>query len=294
MDGKLYIKKIIRSDGEKLAFDGEEIYLAQDNTLLTRPDPNTTAVSYTGADGGEMIRQQAALYDQTINGLIIPKTTDYWTLTAQLSHFFRLNYNYKIIYIKKDGTMFATSGAWISAGLQIVPVPHEEYSQWNVTFTIGNVAWTEYSENAAGEETYSNTVTLPLITANAGGEIWDSVGLSSDNVGEEWEAGSGGVQTVNIASTQDIYPVWTVVGPCINPTLQNNTTDTLAEYDGTVAAGQTLTVDFASGVAHLDTALVTRNVSGLVSFAPGENVVGFNSDGGTTETSTISWDNIIN
>jgi hypothetical protein len=294
MDGKLYIKKIIRDDGEVLSFDANEIYLAQDNTLLVRPDPNTTAVSYTGADGGEMIRQQAEPYEQPINGLIVPKTSDYWVLSAQLSRFFRLNHNYKIIYVKKDGTMFATSGAWISSGLQIVPVPHEEYSQWSITFTIGNVMWTEYAENAAGEEIYSNKVTLPLLTANAGGEIWDSVGLVSDNVGEEWEAGSGGVQTVNIASTRDIYPVWTVVGPCINPTLQNNTTDTLAVYDGTVAEGQTLIVNFETGVAHLDTALVTRNVSGLVSFVPGENVVGFNSDGGGTQSSTISWNNVIN
>ena len=294
MDGKLYIKKIIRSDGETLAFDGEELYLAQDNTLLTRPDPNTTAVSYTGADGGEMIRQQASLYDQTINGLIIPKTTGYWELTSRLSLFFKLNFTYKIIYVKKDGTMFATSNAWISAGLQIVPVPHEEYSGWTITFTIGNVAWTDYAEDASGKEIYSNTVTLPLIGANAGGEIWDSVGLVADNVGEEWEAGAGGVQTVNIASTATIYPVWVVKGPCINPVLQNNTTDTVAEYDGTVAEGQTLTVDFTAGTAYLDTALVTRYVNGIVSFAPGDNMAGFNSDGGTTETSTISWNNIIN
>jgi len=294
MDGKLYIKKIIRSDGETLELDGEELYLAQDNTLLVRPDPNTTAVAFTEADGGEMIRQQAAVYDQTVNGLIIPKTTDYWTLTAELSLFFKLNYTYKIIYIKKDGTMFATSGAWISAGLQIIPVPHEEYSSWTITFTIGDVAWTEYAEDSSGKEIYSNTVTLPLISAAAGGEIWDSVGAEWDNVGEEWEKGAGGVQTVNIASTRTIYPVWVVEGPCVNPVLQNNTTDSVATYDGTVASGQTLTVNFAEGTAYLDTAVVTRNISGLVSFNPGENIAGFNSDGGATDSSTISWNNTIN
>lgn len=294
MDDKLYIKKIIRDDGETISFDGEELYLAQENTLLVRPDPTTTAIAFTEADGGEMVRQQAATYEQPINGIIIPKTTDYWVLTSRLSLFFRLNHYYKIIYIKKNGEMFAVSNAWISAGLQIIPVPKEQYSSWTITFTIGNVAWTEYSENGAGEETYSNTVTLPLISAASGGEIWDEVGLVADEVGEEWEEGSGGVQTITIASTQNIYPVWVVEGPCVNPVLQNNTTDTLAEFDGTVAEGQTLTVDFAEGVAHLDTALVTRYVSGLVSFQPGENLVGFNSDGGTTTTSKICWNNIIN
>ena len=294
MDGKLYIKKIIRDDGEQLEFDGEEILLAEKNTLLVRPDPSTTAVEYTEADGGEMVRQRNAIYNQTINGLIIPNTSGYWGLSSKLGKFFKVNKNYQIVYIKSDMSMFKVENAWISSGLQIIPVPYEEYSEWNITFAIGNPNWFEYAEDSGGSEIYSNNVILPLLTANAGGEIWDVVGLSSDNVGEEWEKGAGGVQTVSIASTQAIYPVWTVVGPCVNPTLQNNTTDTVAEYDGTVASGQTLVVDFAEGVARLNTALVTRNVSGLVSLAPGENTLGFNSDGGTTETSTISWNNIIN
>ena len=171
MDNKLYIKKFIRDDEQTLSFDGVELYLSQENTLLVRPDPNTTAVNYTEADGGEMIRQQNSIYDQTINGLIIPKTTEYWTLTAQLSLFFQINHTYKIVYVKKDGSMFAASGAWISAGLQIIPVPHEEYSAWTITMSIGDMNWTEYQEGPDGKEIYSNTVTLPLISAGAGGEI---------------------------------------------------------------------------------------------------------------------------
>lgn len=294
MDDKLYIKKFIRDDGTQLSFDAQEIYLAKSNTLLTRPDPDTTSVSYTEADGGEMIRQKNAVYNQKVNGLIVPKTTDYWTLCATLSQFFQVNHTYKIVYVKKDGTMFAISNAWITNGLQIVPVPHEEYSKWDIQFTIGNTNWTDYAEDSQGKEIYSNNVSIPLVTASSGGEYWDNVGTVWDNVGEVWENGAGGIQTVNIASTKTIYPVWTVEGPCVNPSLQNNTTDSNASYTGTVAAGQTLVVDFENGVAHLDSALVTRLVSGLVSFAPGENLVGFNSDGGATTECTISWNNIIN
>lgn len=294
MEDKLYIKKFIRDDGETLSFDANEIYLAKDNTLLVRPDPNTTSVNYTEADGGEMIRQQNLTYDQPVNGLIVPKTTDYWELTSKLSLFFRTNHTYKIIYVKKNQTMFAVNGAWISTGLQIIPVPYEEYSTWSITLTIGDTAWTEYAENSSGEQIYSHTVSVPLVGINAGGEIWDAVGLVSDDVGEEWEAGDGGAQNVNINSTRAIYPLWVVEGPCVNPKLQNNTTDTNAEFLGTVATGQTLTVDFAAGTAYLDSALVTRLVLGGVSLAPGENIVSFNSDGGTTSESSISWNNIIN
>lgn len=692
MNDKLYIKKFIRDDGETLAFDADEIYLAQENTLLTRPDPQTSAVEYTEADGGEMIHQQNAIYEQPINGLIIPKNKTYWELMTILSKFFRVNHYYKIIYTKKSGEMFAISSAWISSGLQVVPVPHEEYSSWSITFAIGNTAWTEYAEDSSGKEIYSNNIVLPLLTADAGGEIWETsekheltaegtsftinsglntpiltdvqligdttqqtysgknvvdfstisfsgvnggngtrngetytitdggtnsggiqftesdlqleanttytfsakvvsttstqgslvyinnsmsasgsgifgnlalagqisqatfttpgaipnnasiriytrqanttavftdiqvekgstatpyepfvggtaspspsypqtvntvtgeqtvtvsddnnqsqsftidlgsielckigtyqdyiytdgtdwyvhqaigkityTGNSSENwqysstsggpfriaipnakyytsnnvaplvycdyytpaiwnsitsysyavtafnnnvlpfrntditsldawktwlsshnttvyypfatptdtkitnanlitnlealasancyaeqtnfvvtasglpgilaieaeyytsggekwdsIGGEWESGSGGVQTITIDSTQNVYPMWTVKGPCVNPLLQNNTTDTVATYAGTVASGQTLVVDFEAGTAHLNSALVTRYVTGLVSLAPGENTIGFNSDGGTTETSTISWNNIIN
>lgn len=293
MDNKFYIKKFIRDDGAKLEFDANEIYLAEENVLLARPNPETSAVNYTEADGGEMIRQKNPAFEQPINGLIVPKTTPYWTLVSRLTGFFQINHTYKIIYIEKDGAMFSASNAWLSAGLQIIPVPHEDYSEWTITLMLGDQYWRQYAENGAGQEVYANVVTLPLLTAAQGGEIWDAVGEKWDAVGGDWEAGEGGIQNVYVSSTANIYPVWVVEGPCINPTLQNNTTDTLAQYDGAIAAGQTLRVDFSTGAAYLDTALVTRNVSGLVSLRPGDNYVGFNSDGGATATSTIQWNGVI-
>ena len=179
MNGKLYIKKFIRDDGETLSFDAEEIYLSEDNTLLVRSDPATTAVDFTEADGGEMIRQRGAVYHQTIKGLIVPKTSDYWSLCTRLSRFFVFNHTYKIVYVKVNGSMFATNGAWISSGLQIVPVPHENYSYWNIEFAIGNIYWAQYAENSEGEQIYSNSITLPLITASMGGELWDTAELQT-------------------------------------------------------------------------------------------------------------------
>lgn len=672
MNGKLYIKKFIRDDGETLSFDAEEIYLSENNTLLVRSDPATTAVEFTEEDGGEMIRQRGATYSQPVSGLIVPKSTEYWALCVRLSRFFILNHTYKIVYIKRDGSMFSMNRAWINAGLQIVPVPYENYSTWTIEFRIGDNFWTEYAEDGQGKEIYSNTVELPLLTAGTGGEVWSdatqqtlsglgnyftidgtstsasinklemrgdanqdgtptpsspitidvvtgeqtvtvtgknavnlqgyssygvtgsvngdgsitisgaatstagaqvlrsqqtlkagtytmtisrplpfllnfsiangvnfripagstsvtttlpedyinqgglfmamtagttynetfnlqivagstpdydfepyhlqsytvdlgsielckiddyqdeifnndpnedwydpdlednawyvhkeigkldmstitgwgknangqfyrqsfvgSYGISRsqlysniflydttawvsdgkigitannsfwmttgdstltsasdvpqwledrgavlygalvqptntkitgaalvaqlnalagaqayngktvyqtdsatmpailsvellqsvgggevwDNVGAVWEEGVGGVQTINVETTQTTYPVWTVTGPCSNPTLQNDATDTLASFDGMIASGQTLTVNFADNTAYLDSAPVAKYVSGYVSLAPGENVIGFNSDGGSTQTSTISWDNIIN
>ena len=175
MNGKLYIKKFIRDDGETLSFDAEEIYLSENNTLLVRSDPATTAVEFTEEDGGEMIRQRGATYSEPVSGLIVPKSTEYWALCVRLSRFFILNHTYKIVYIKRDGSMFSMNRAWINAGLQIVPVPYENYSTWTIEFRIGDNFWTEYAEDGQGKEIYSNTVELPLLTAGTGGEVWNDV-----------------------------------------------------------------------------------------------------------------------
>lgn len=175
MNGKLYIKKFIRDDGETLSFDAEEIYLSENNTLLVRSDPATTAVEFTEEDGGEMIRQRGATYSQPVSGLIVPKSTEYWALCVRLSRFFILNHTYKIVYIKRDGSMFSMNRAWINAGLQIVPVPYENYSTWTIEFRIGDNFWTEYAEDSQGKEIYSNSVELPLLTAGTGGEVWNDV-----------------------------------------------------------------------------------------------------------------------
>ena len=293
MDGKLYIKKIIRDDKEVFNFDGEEIYLAQDNTLLTRPNPDTTAVNYTEVDGGEMVHQRNTIYDQTINGIIVPKTTSYWTLAQRLAAFFQINHTYKIIYQRVDGQMIKISDAWISAGLQIVPVPYEKYSQWMITFSIGNSSWTEYYEDPSGNETYVNNVTLLLASLGSGGEMWDNVGLISDSVGEKWESGSGGAKILTINSTKNVYPIWTVQGPCTRPQIQNATTDTAAEFTRSLTEGQTLTVDFSEGTAYINNALASRYLYGEITLKPGDNTVTFTSDGGSTTSSVISWNNIL-
>lgn len=293
MEGKLYVRSIIRDDDERFDFDSNEVFLSTDNVLLIRPDIDSSEVQYTDIDGGEMIHQRLQTPAQAFNGIIYPKTTDYWTLYLRLTAFFKVNHTYKLVYKRADGTLFAQHGAWMANNIQVPPQPREDYSEWSVGFKLQSASLYEYAEDGSGGEVFANSVDLPLLTASSGGKKWDSVGGVWDSVGGVWEAGNGGVQTVNVASVEPVYPVWTVVGLCINPSLQNNTTDSVAYYDGTVGAGQTLVVDFAAGEARLDGALVTRNIGGIVSFTPGDNIAGFNSDGGTATESTIAWNNII-
>jgi hypothetical protein len=293
MNDKFYIKQIIRDDNARLRFDGREIYLDETNTLLTNPDPNTTAIDYTDSDGGEMIRQTSPSWEEQLNGVIFARTSSYWDLEITLRQFFQINHTYRVIYIKRDGSQFARGPAWISRALQVPPTAEEDHSTWLLALTFGQSPRFEYKEDSQGNEVFANSVTLPLLTNNIGGEWWDETGGVWDELGEVWQGGEGGVQVVNIASIGRIYPIWVVDGPCINPSLQNNTTDTQAFYSGTVATGQTLVVDFSTGVSTLDGSLVSRNLFGQISCNPGDNIMGFNSEGGDTDSSVIKWNNII-
>lgn len=293
MQNKFYVRTIVRDDNVRFDFDASEIYLSTDNTLLARPEIDSTDINYTDADGGEMIHQKLLPHEQEFKGIIYPRVTDYWTLYFRLVSFFQHNHYYKIIYKRKDGTLFAQKNAWLSRNLQLPPTAQEEYSPFTVGFKLQRWSLYEYTEDGSGNETFANTVTLPLLAAALGGEKWDAVGTEWGGVGEVWEAGGGGVQNVFVSSASTVYPTWVVVGSAVKPKLQNNTTDTQATYDGTVAAGQTLVVDFAAGKAWLDGAIVTRYLIGQVSFKSGMNLAGFGTEGGTATNSTIAWNNIL-
>lgn len=292
MDNKFYVRTIWRDDNERFDFDGSNIYLAADNSLLPSPEIESSEIQYTDVDGGEMLHQRLQIGDMLLNGVMFPRNSGYWDLYTEIRTFFKINHWYRIVYRNAAGELFAQRGAWLSQNLQLPVQPHEDHAKWSIGFKLQSSALYEYAEDDEGNEIYANTVTIPLLTANAGGQKWNTVGQEWDTNGQVWLAG-GGLQTISVASTNLVYPVWTVVGSATNPSLQNSTTDSIAVYNGTVESGQTLIVDFAAQRATLDGTVVTRYVSGLVGFDPGDNLVGFNIDSGSATSSTIAWNNEI-
>lgn len=299
MSKLFYIKKLVRDDKATLEFDRFEVYLDEENSLLNRPQIDTSKVEYTEADGGEMISQRLTTGEQVINGLIIPKTNDYWTLRNRLTAFFQTNHTYYIVYEKINGSTltagerFKTGTAWISENLQVYPEPRENYSRFTVTLGIGSAGYMEYAEDASGEEIYANSVTVGLIDATTGGLEYDTIGQVWDTVGQVWETGDGGLQPVSTQSTSYVYPAWVVTGDATNPTIRNNTNGTQATYTGHISTGQKLTVEFGTGTAYLDGVNVTRNLSGSLRLEPGTNLIGFEIDSGDITSSTIKWNNYI-
>lgn len=299
MSKYVYVRKIIRDDGATLTLDQEEIYLAEENTLLVRPDPDTAFEDYTEADGGEFITQKLPSFTQTINGLIVPKTTPFWTLRNRLTAFFLHNHTYAIVYEKRsgetfvNGDFFKSGGAWIEENLQVPPEPKEDFARWSVTLRLGSAGYQQYVEDETGQEVFANNLNIFLSSLATGGREWDNVGAEWDEVGAVWIAGEGGLRNISVDSVTRVYPTWTVSGDIENPEIRNNTNQTIASYNGTISSGQKLIVDFASGTAKLDGMDVSSKLSGEFYFEPGNNVVGFDSDGGTQTQSTLSWNNFI-
>lgn len=129
---------------------------------------------------------------------------------------------------------------------------------------------------------------VTVIARTGGGVVWD-------NYGAEWEDGTGGGPTmVNVDSIDNVYPVWTVTGPAVNPQISVLTTNTTLSYSGTVTASQELKIDMFNKTATLNGASVVGNVSGdWVYLKPGVNRITYTTNNADAPDSTIWWQEIV-
>lgn len=109
-----------------------------------------------------------------------------------------------------------------------------------------------------------------------------------------WEAGEGIMGDIIVNSVDNVYPVWTVTGETVNPTLENVTTGTLIQYNGTITDEQTLVIDMTNQTATLNGANVIGNVTGdWLMFAPGRNRIVYTADNQNAPASKIEWNDIV-
>lgn len=120
-------------------------------------------------------------------------------------------------------------------------------------------------------------------------------GVEWDNYGAVWEEGTGGGPTmIDVDSIDNVYPVWTVTGPAVNPQISVLTTNTTLSYSGTVTASQELKIDMFNKTATLNGASVVGNVSGdWVYLKPGVNRITYTTNNADAPDSTIWWQEIV-
>ena len=120
-------------------------------------------------------------------------------------------------------------------------------------------------------------------------------GIDYSGAGYEWEdGGTGGPETITVDSIDNVYPVWTVTGPALNPQLSVLTTNTTTTYAGTVAVGQTLVIDMFNKTATLNGTSVIGNVAGdWANFKPGNNRVIYSTNNADAPASKIEWQEVV-
>lgn len=140
-----------------------------------------------------------------------------------------------------------------------------------------------------------NNLTVQATGTNLPGPISFKYYTRVSMTGAEWEeGGSGGATVVEVDSITNIYPIWKVTGPAVNPALSVITTNTTIQYSGTITGTQTLEVDMFNKTAKLNGASVIGNISGdWVNFSPGTNRVLYTADNTDALPSTIEWQEVV-
>ena len=140
----------------------------------------------------------------------------------------------------------------------------------------------------------NNIFLIPSAGAQGEMEVRYSRGFINQGAGYVWDAAQGGgPNVVSVDGIDRTGFVWEVVGPATNPTLTNITTNQTMTFEGSVAAGQTLTVNTSDQTAEIAGTNVFAQMEGdWMQLAPGNNVITYTATG-ATEPSKIKWNGVV-
>lgn len=186
--------------------------------------------------------------------------------------------------------------SWLKSNPVYLYYPLGSTSQTDTAIT--NAALITQLGNVASAPLYTGVNNITTITPNEQGTLEISYYTKYQPMigsgGYVWEAGGAGGPTVIINNSIDnVSPVWTIYGPTTNPQLENATTGETIEYVGTIAQGQTLTIDMGEQTASLDGLNVISNLVGdFIQLAPGRNNMIY-SVSGEAGASELGWSEIV-
>ena len=296
---KCYILALfIRDDGERFLL-GSGAYEFKDSQLnFIANTIQSDIVEVQGNDGvllaGQVRRGQSQTFDGYVGDTTVKNTTieEY---RKDFLRFFRKNFYYTVVYIFPDGTAIQRRRGFLVDAPEIKEL-YQMSPEYHVALNFEDINYYTYEEDPSGQEIYGKSANLPRYHgANTGGVIWDSVGATWDSVGMIWSTGGGGgVVKIDVQSVDNVYPVWEVPGPAVNPKLTDINTGLILDYTGSIAEGQTLTVNMLDNTATLNGVNVVGNISGdWLYLSPGENRLTYVTTNPDAPFSTIKWLEIV-
>lgn len=287
---------VIRDDGERLLL-GDGMYDFKENQQHFAPNTfENDTVEVQGTDGvllaGQVRRPAAQAFDGFVGDGSSSKA-EVEAARRAFFMFFRKNHFYAVVYVFQDGTAIQRRRGFIVEAPEVEEL-WQIHPAYHVALNFEDVNYYDYNEDEDGNEIYSQAVSIPLATATKGGLIWDADGVVWDSLGATWEAGTGGSNVITVDSIDNVYPVITITGPAVNPSLENVTTGGLLTYTGTITNTQTLVIDMAEQTAKLNGTSVLQNLYGdWLSFAPGNNTIAFITQNLDAPNATAEWNEVV-
>lgn len=270
-----------RDDGERFLLGDGAYQFAEKQQHFTANTFENDVVNVQGNDGSLLAGQVRRASNQDFDGYVgdaSVQKTDIEQYRRDFLAFFAKNHHYTVVYVMPDGSAIKRQRGYIVDAPEVKEL-WQIHPEYHVSLSFEDVNYYTYAEDAEGDEIYGQSITVPVSTAAKGGLIWDEYGVVWDALGATWELGSGTPGPIVVDSISTVYPVWTVTGTTVNPTLENTTTGTSIRYNGTVTASQTLVIDMLNQTAKLNGTNVLGNVEGdWITLAPGTNQVSYNAD----------------
>lgn len=288
----------IRDDGQRFLLGSGAYEFKKEQLHFAANVFQNDVVEVQGDDGallaGQVRRASTQAFDGYIGDATVSKP-DIEQYRRNFFTFFRKNHFYTVVYIFNDGSAIQRRKGYIVDAPEVKEL-WQVFPAYHIALNFEDVNYYTYNENEEGQEVYGkNAIVNRSTEVSSGGVIWDEYGATWDNVGLIWEVGGNiGPTVVQVASVDNVFPIWEVQGPAVNPQLSVITTNTTINYTGTVTATQTLRIDMFNKTATLNGTSVIGNVSGdWVCFAPGNNKVVYTTDNAEAESSTIYWQEIV-
>lgn len=288
----------IRDDGERFLL-GSGAYEFKEG--LQHFQPNTMAndvVEAQGTDGYLLAGQVRRPEAQSFDGYIGTATTLKAEVEAYRRDFFRFfaqNHLYQVVYVMPNKSAIQRRRGFI-VDAPSVPEMWQIYPEYHVALNFEDVNYYEYRESADGSEEFGNSVNIGAAGhGEVGGLVWDELGVVWDSIGAVWDGDGSGTSTViKVNSIDNVYPIWIVPGPAVNPTLTNTATATSMTYTGNVTESQVLRIDMQAKTATLNGVSVLQNVSGnWLMLAPGNNRLVYTTDNDDSPSSQLMWQEVV-
>lgn len=288
----------IRNDGERFLLGDGAFQFAESQQHFAANEIDNTVVTVQGSDGVLLAGQTRRAAPQSFDGYVGDATTtkdDVEFYRRKFLAFFAGNVDrrYEVVYIFPNGTAIKRQRGFISDA-PAVPELWQVHPTYHVSLNFEDPSYYTYAEDSDGNELYGQEANIPLYNATSGGFEWDSAGLKWKSDGLYCLPGLGGTVSLNVQSTQTVYPIWTVKGLAENPVIENLTTRTKIKYNGRVGLGQTLEVDTLNQTAMLGGTNMLPNIEGnWLTLAPGINRLNFITDNGNALDATLKWAEVV-